>query len=98
MKTVEISSLRSSLGSVCRSVYRKKVDVAATFMGSPVILLLHPERTPETRELACVGIAEARVDLTDLWEGVNATGEHVVITSHGKPRAVMVPYVEPTAA
>ena len=95
---IPMSSLRSKLPDFCRWVFFKGDTVVVHHMSRPVIQLIHPDKTPVSKEVSRLGITEARDNLSALWSEVYSTSGHAVITFHGKPRAVMVPYVEPEAA
>ena len=95
MKTIGVTDLRANFAKACRRVNRERIKLKVTHGGVGVVVLLHPDEAPKTKSRK-LGVAEARASLNDLWEGIQASGEHAVITFHGKPRAVMAPYVEPS--
>ena len=98
MKTVSMVALRKEFSRLCREIYRGNIEILVTHNNDPVVCMVHPSKLPSTRQLHKVGVMGGQAYLTELWEDVQATGGHAVITFHGKPRAVMVPYVEPEAA
>lgn len=93
-----MSQLRADFARVGRAVRHEGTPYVVTSDGTPVVRLVHPDETPDTKELRRVNIVEGRAYLTDVWESVQATGNHAVFTYHGKPRMIMVPYIEPEAA
>ena len=97
-QSIGLTALRVQFPAVCREINLKGTTWVVKLNGLPVVRLV-PVGQEVGQELYRLSTADARDALTELWEAVSVKEGHAVITFHGRPRAVMVPYKEaPIAA